>query len=239
MTEADWLACENPLTALTFIAARVPDRKLRLFLCASCARLLDGAPPHRRLFRGYYPGSFQKLERALSVVEQFAGGFVGSDALAGARRDAEDSVYVPSSIDYGGESGLDYESAAVVAAAVEHPVPEDVITASWRAIDSQSARTHEGEGSRRPENARWQAMIFRDVLGNPFRRIIFSSAWQTETVLSLAQQIYASRHFDRMPILADALEDAGCTNVDVLQHCRQPGEHVRGCWAVDLILEKQ
>src|SRR5207302_6429926 len=125
-------------------AARATDRKLRLFLCACCARVLDGAPPQRRLFRGYYPGSFEKLGRALSAVEQFAEGFVGADALAEARRDAGDSVYVPPSIDYGGETGLDYEAAPVVAAAVEHPIAEDVVAACWRATDSQPARTPGG-----------------------------------------------------------------------------------------------
>jgi hypothetical protein len=59
----------------------------------------------------------------------------------------------------------------------------------------------------------------------------------TRTVTNLAQAIYDDRAFDRMPILADALEDAGCTNQDILNHCRKPGVHVRGCWAVDLILE--
>jgi hypothetical protein len=52
----------------------------------------------------------------------------------------------------------------------------------------------------------------------------------------MAEGIYGERAFDRLPILADALEEAGCDNPDVLTHCRQPGSHVRGCWAVDLIL---
>jgi hypothetical protein len=55
----------------------------------------------------------------------------------------------------------------------------------------------------------------------------------------LAEGIYQERAFDRMPILADALQDAGCDNEDVLTHCRQPGEHVRGCWVVDLVLNKE
>jgi hypothetical protein len=79
----------------------------------------------------------------------------------------------------------------------------------------------------------------RDVFGNPFRPVTVNPTWQTATVVSLAQAIYDERAFDRMPILADALEDAGCTNADVLNHCRQPGEHVRGCWVVDLLLGKQ
>jgi hypothetical protein len=64
------------------------------------------------------------------------------------------------------------------------------------------------------------------------------ASWLTSTVTSLAQAIYTDRAFDRLPILADALEDAGCTNQDILAHCRQPGEHVRGCWVVDLLLAK-
>ena len=77
-----------------------------------------------------------------------------------------------------------------------------------------------------------------DIFGNPFRPVTFP-AWRTDTVLSLARQMYESRDFYPMPILADALQDAGCDNNDVLNHCRQPGEHVRGCWVVDLILGKQ
>jgi hypothetical protein len=64
-------------------------------------------------------------------------------------------------------------------------------------------------------------------------------SWLTPTVLSLAQGIYEGRAFDRLPILADALQDAGCDNEDVLDHCRGPGPHVRGCWVVDLVLGKR
>ena len=62
--------------------------------------------------------------------------------------------------------------------------------------------------------------------------------WRTSTVVQLAQGIYADRAFDRLPILADALQDAGCDNEDVLTHCRGTGPHARGCWVVDLILGK-
>ena len=239
MTEAEWLKCEDPLAPLAFVSARATDRKRRLFLCACCARVLEGTPTHRRFFRGDYPGCFQKLERALSVVEQFAEGLVSSDALAEARRDAEDSVYVPASIDYGGESGLDYEAAAVVAAAVEHPVAEDVIAACRRATDSQSARTTGGEGSRRTGEARWQAMVFRDVFGNPFRPVAFAPAWRTEQTVGIASKMYQERDFGAMPILADALEETGCVEASILAHCREGGVHVRGCWVVDLVLAKE
>ena len=65
--------------------------------------------------------------------------------------------------------------------------------------------------------------------------MVLNWGWLTSTVEQLAESIYADRAFDRLPILADALEDAGCTNADILNHCRQPGEHVRGCWVIDLL----
>jgi hypothetical protein len=84
--------------------------------------------------------------------------------------------------------------------------------------------------------AQWQ--VIRDIFGNPFRPVTLDPAWQSATVRALAQAIYDDRAFERMPILSDALEDAGCANADILNHCRQPGEHVRGCWVVDLVLGK-
>jgi hypothetical protein len=83
-----------------------------------------------------------------------------------------------------------------------------------------------------------QADLLREIFGNPFRPVTFDSAWRTETAVALASGIYADRAFDRLPILADALEEAGCDNADVLAHCRGPGPHVRGCWVVDLVLGK-
>jgi hypothetical protein len=76
------------------------------------------------------------------------------------------------------------------------------------------------------------------IFGNPFRPASFRSEWRTSTVLGLAESIYAWRAFDRLPILADALEDAGCDDKDMLTHCRTDPEHARGCWVVDLILGK-
>ena len=80
--------------------------------------------------------------------------------------------------------------------------------------------------------------MLRDIFGNPFRPVSINSTCLTSTVRGLAEGIYAERAFDRMPILADALEDAGCDNADILAHCRGDGPHVRGCWVVDLVLGK-
>jgi hypothetical protein len=79
----------------------------------------------------------------------------------------------------------------------------------------------------------------RDIFGNPFRPVTLNPSWRTPTVKQLAEAIYKERAFERMPILADALEDAGCDNADILSHCRGGGEHVRGCWVVDLVLGRE
>jgi hypothetical protein len=76
-----------------------------------------------------------------------------------------------------------------------------------------------------------------DIFGNPFRLINFSPMWRTSTTVSLARTVYESRDFSAIPILADALQDAGCDSTDILDHCRDTSPaHVRGCWVVDLVL---
>lgn len=111
----------------------------------------------------------------------------------------------------------------------EHCMPGDGFYAAMHAREFAGEKW---EGS--------QADLARDVLGNPFRPVTFLPAWRTDTVLALAKAMYDSRDFAAMPILADALEDAGCTDKAVLAHCRGPGPHVRGCWCVDgLIRESQ
>jgi hypothetical protein len=94
--------------------------------------------------------------------------------------------------------------------------------------------------------------LLRDVTGNLFNPLPPKRgkkkwqeqwrswlAWNDGTIVKLAQAIYDERAFDRLPVVADALEEASCTNADILAHCRGPGPHVRGCWAVDLILGKE
>ncbi len=83
------------------------------------------------------------------------------------------------------------------------------------------------------------ANIIRDIFGNPFRPVSFEADWRTYNTTAIAREMYVSRDFSAMPILADALQDAGCDNKRILDHCRKPGEHVRGCWVVDLVLGKE
>ena len=83
-----------------------------------------------------------------------------------------------------------------------------------------------------------QIALARDIFGNPFRPVAFDPAWRRADTTGIAARMYESREFSAMPILADALEESGCTNADVLLHCREPGVHVRGCWVVDRVLGK-
>jgi hypothetical protein len=80
------------------------------------------------------------------------------------------------------------------------------------------------------------AVLLRDIFGNPFREVNFEAEWRTTTVVALAMQLYETRDFGEMPILADAIQDAGCEDTVILDHCRGPGPHVRGCWVCDLVL---
>ncbi len=105
--------------------------------------------------------------------------------------------------------------------------PVDAVIGSVLQFD----RANRG-GHRLPE-------LLRDLFGNPFRPAKFSPDWRTTTAVAIARQMYESRDFSAMPILADALQDAGCENDDILDHCRhENGVHVRGCWVVDHILGK-
>lgn len=95
-------------------------------------------------------------------------------------------------------------------------------------------------------DVRWEvdqatkAALLRDLFGPlPFRLVTIAPswlAWNDATIPKIARSIYDDRRFDDLPILADALEEAGCSDADILGHCRGPGPHVRGCWVVDLLL---
>jgi len=98
---------------------------------------------------------------------------------------------------------------------------------------STSAQLIEGE---------MQCKLLREIFGNPFRPVTIDPAWLTFNdgeIIKLAQTVYNERAFEQMPALAQVLVDAGCTNEDMLTHCRSCGEHVRGCWVVDLLLGKE
>jgi hypothetical protein len=96
-----------------------------------------------------------------------------------------------------------------------------------------------GSEELRDEHLRLQATIFRDIVGNALDPVAFDSRWRTDDTLGLARGIYMDRAFTRLPLLADALMDAGCADDRLVGHCRSAGPHTRGCWAVNLVLGKE
>lgn len=122
----------------------------------------------------------------------------------------------------------------------------DVAGAAWgnaleSASDAIALRRGYTQGGVRTIEA-VQCDLIRDIAGNPFQFPKVDPArltWNDCTVRKLAQTIYDERRYDSLPVLADALEEAGCGDAAILAHCRGPGPHVRGCWVVDLLLGKE
>jgi hypothetical protein len=212
MTEAEWLTSTNPAPLWWFVEGKVSNRRLRLVACACCRRiwhlLSDGR--NRQLVE-----TAEKLADGLVTMEEskrFLG--IGSEVDR-----------IPLGID---------EYSVARSALLSHP-------AITRSVPSLAASLVEQFEGSRVEEARCQCTVFRDIFGNPFRLVSIDPSWFTwhdGLLVSMARQMYDSRDFTDMPILADALEEAGCSNQDILAHCRSGGEHVRGCWLIDLLLGK-
>jgi hypothetical protein len=134
---------------------------------------------------------------------------------------------------------VDGVGLAIEAFAVEALMEAGVLPSDERFYDSRLIREHPISAPvLNRTQLEWGSLV-RDIYGpNPFHPVVFDPAWKTSTAIGLASHMYESRVFDRMPILADSLEDAGCDNPDILRHCRGDGPHVRGCWVVDLVLGK-
>jgi hypothetical protein len=219
MTEEEWLTCADPAPALAFVRGTTTDRKLRLFACACCRRL-------QHLLSDKYS------RRALGVAERFADGEVSEEKLRFAWGDAQRAAQV--------EYRQGNESAEAAAMGTVAEVCQADIRRVLAAVGvAARCEAYPDVRERFACAQREQAFLFREMVGNPFRPVAFDPAWRTTTALQLAQGIYDDRAFDRLPILADALQDAGCDSDDLLAHLRDAtAPHVRGCWALDLVLEK-
>jgi hypothetical protein len=158
-----------------------------------------------------------RSQEAVAIAEQFLEGWVDKETIRQALDRA--ATYVT--------EGPAYYAAASAAQFALHRYPT-FTQLQQHVLNPAAAARGEGEHQK-------QAALVRDIFGNPFRPVSVDPSWLTSTVVALASGIYAERAFDRMPILADALMDAGCDNADVLNHCRRDGPHVRGCWVVDLL----
>jgi hypothetical protein len=159
------------------------------------------------------------------VAEQFADGLV-SEAVRIATQQGVDDLLG------------DYQNRHFLAVAVSWTLVKPLAWDLKFAAEVCSSNTR--SATRQTQLLGVQANILRCLFGNPFRRVAFDPAWRTSDVMLLAQGISEERAFARMPILADALQEAGCDNEDILDHCRgATAAHVRGCWVVDLVLGKE
>jgi hypothetical protein len=211
MTEEEWLECTDPEKMLEFLRGKVSDRRVRLFAVACCRRMWNLLKDERS-------------REAVVVAERYADGLATEEERARAANAADAA------------NMLTYLAAPAVSA-----IHHNAVRAAEGASELSAAFAVDAdEGSQAESSA--QAVMLRDILGNPFRPVAIDPAcltWDDGPISKLAQTIYDDRTFDRLPILADALEEAGCDNADILYHLRGPGPHVRGCWAVDLILGKE
>ena len=242
MTEAEWLRCDDPGSMLSFLSGRVSDCKLRLFALACCERigsLITDARSRAAL-------SFAEQHAHEDLTRQKGRIAVQKAAAAAARELGARLTSFTRSDELPARTAA---TAADAAVAVMRGNPLDAArwashlaaySAAWsRAASSGAEPYHDAPYDLRRDEQEMQLPLLRDIFGNLFRPVTADPSWFTSTAATLATGIYAERAFDRLPILADALEDAGCANADILAHCRGGGEHVRGCWVIDLLLGKQ
>jgi hypothetical protein len=251
MTEAEWLACKDPTPMLKFLRGKVSERKLRLFACG-CCRLV------------WYLLTDERSRKVVEIVEMSGEMAIDKRALSNARKDARirtDELYQELFIRQQNDSAREAvrleHMASIVPNCAIGPMAASTVatliseqTASVLRVAGPAANLSTLEGRaifERP--CRCLCALLRDIFGNPFRPspplppAVLS--WNDGTVRRIAEGVYMERRMPdgtldtvRLAILADALLDAGCDSEELIQHCRSAGPHVRGCWAVDLILGK-
>jgi hypothetical protein len=198
------------------LAAGQIDRKWRLFLCA-CAR------------RAVQASGTVGAESLLAIPERFADGEVDAELLSHARDRLQ--ARLPS---HGHPIELADHAIAAACGTTYPSRTTQLFSATCQNLDCAAYAAGD-------EDLGWtaQAAVMKDIFGNPFRPVGFDPGWRTSTAVALAKGMYESRDFSPMPILADALQDAGCDSDDILNHCRDAtAAHIRGCWVVDLVLGK-
>jgi hypothetical protein len=244
MTEAVWLGDASPNLMMDFIhtslyelgdrererRSRSIKRKERLLGVACCRRIWSLIA--------------DDVRHCVEIAERFADDAATSEDLRAAREKAL-AKWIPSG---GWDSATKACELICAETADAHFFLKDAVVAA--VTPRRAALGFVNRGLTNAEIATDKALVeaeaakhreyIRDLFGNPFRKQPkFNKKWRTSTAVALAKQMYESRDFSTMPILADELQDAGCENEEILNHCRQAGEHVRGCWVVDQVLGKE
>jgi hypothetical protein len=230
LTPEEWVGEASPFYMLTwweYLRGEASSRKRRLIACARCRVIWP-------LFQD------RSLRHAVEIAEAFADGLANEADLAQAS-EISAAFGVAANRDFQQTRTSSPRFAAIVAscrvahAAASATGPDHRLPGIARhyAAWGETVPLYEDAG---------QADLIREILGNPARQVALDPTWlrrNDEAARKLAQAIYNERLFERMPILADALEDAGCSDAEILNHCREPGPHFRGCWLLDLVLGKE
>jgi hypothetical protein len=241
MTESAWTVCMNPDAMLSIASGRrsnccgcrwanngndtfsmLPGEQC----CLRCDKLLDG----------YTRFASDRKLRLLSVAFSKTIIHILEEASRGPVRNADCREELTKNL----ETILWVENNDGAAPPLEKGEREDnpywpgcLRRGKWSSMRSAAFR----------DNAAEQAALIRDIVGNPFRPVMpvecSCLTWNDGAVLKIAKGIYEERAFDRMPILADALEDSGCADAAILAHCRSSGPHVRGCWTLDVLFGRE
>ncbi len=251
MTESEWLACESPRDLAAFARGRVPPARFRwlavewggrvrplmqlsyrrvfdLFV-AALAEVAPPADPWHNFDVSYYParyteGRFVQADRCASAIhtEDFALG--AACAAEAAIADAVETVRATR------PAGLDFTTTHRGRSAANRRATEAALLAAQQAHEVAIAAA---EADARREIGRAFSAQFRCAAGDPFRPAALDPAWLSPDAIGLARAAFASADFSLLPVLADALEEAGCDSADLLGHLRGVGVHVRGCWALE------
>jgi hypothetical protein len=238
VTEAEWAECRHPGRLLEFVR-ETPDatlnalaidhplgrRRLRLFGIATFRPLLS-LFDDPRIVASFLAG--EAFAEGLGTEEHFdqIGKAIGTIHLAPVAEDGSPEYFRQRLTVY------NRERFALMAACCMVSSHAGATAEAYK----RAALALAGENAA-DEYAR-QCDLFRDIFGNPFRATVLDRRWRTEDTIGLSLGIYEDCAFDRMPLLADALMDAGCDNEEIIAHCRSDRAHVRGCWVLDLILGK-
>ncbi len=243
MTEQEWLECTDPREMLLSLRGKVSDRKLRLIAAGCCRRVWH-------LLVHLYS------REAVMVAERFAEGGASARELESACLHASHVTPDPAyeaAPPYSIVPAIDHARRAAIFASAS-PINDNFLMTANAARFAASAAASPGweahradwrevMSARQAAEHRTQADLLREVFGVlPFHPVTITPtvlAWNDDMVPRVAQAIFERRAFDRMPILGDALEEAGCANTDIRAHCREQGAHAPGCWVLDLTLCKE
>lgn len=253
MKEHGWLEADDPSLMLDTVNQKgASDRKLRLFTIGCCRRLWEylddekGRPALEAAEQGADGGLYGHALWAALALDP-----VNYDELStriaercGFKQEMARAVYkaVTRSMDVRGcaeAKGIAHLVAAIVGAQALGDRADDYLLCQLGKDVQLEDEEFQIAGQAATTEQVAQVVLVHDIFGNPFRPVSMLAEWRTDNARGLARQMYESRDFTAMPVLADALQDAGCADEQLLGHCRGPGPHVRGCWVVDLVLGKE